>query len=53
LPDKTEFDSIVQRMEKTGFAAVTSHNPYWDQVGSTFQDPDGYRVVLQNGAWNV
>jgi catechol 2,3-dioxygenase-like lactoylglutathione lyase family enzyme len=53
LSEKVEFETAVQRMEKTGFATVTSHNPYWDQVGRTFQDPDGYRVVLQNAAWTV
>jgi YycE-like protein len=30
---------------------VKSFNPYWDGNGCTFEDPDGYRVVLQNAAW--
>jgi len=25
--------------------------PYWDAHGRTFEDLDGYRVVLQNAAW--
>ena len=37
-------------MEYNGFAAVKSFNPYWDQCGKTFEDPDGYRVVLANMA---
>jgi catechol 2,3-dioxygenase-like lactoylglutathione lyase family enzyme len=53
LPEKAEFDNVVQLMEKAGFPAVTSHNPYWDQIGRTFQDPDGYRVVLQNAEWKL
>lgn len=28
-----------------------SFNPYWDRLGVTFEDPDGYRVVLQRDAW--
>lgn len=28
-----------------------SFNSYWDRVGVTFEDPDGYRVVLQRDAW--
>ena len=24
---------------------------YWDRCGRTFEDLDGYRVVLQNAAW--
>ncbi len=36
---------------RAGFRAVPSNNPYWDRQGRTFEDVDGYRVVLQNGAW--
>lgn len=25
--------------------------PYWDRKGKTFEDPDGYRVVLQQSSW--
>jgi hypothetical protein len=39
-------------MGTAGFEAVTSTNPYWDVHGRTFQDPDGYRVVLQQEGWN-
>ena len=38
-------------MSAAGFAAVSSFNPYWDVRGRTYQDPDGYRVVLQGEAW--
>lgn len=38
-------------MQAAGFAPVPSVNPYWDRQGATFEDPDGYRVVLQNGEW--
>jgi len=40
-------------MRDAGFVPVPAFNPYWDGDGVTFQDPDGYRVVLQRGAWNV
>jgi hypothetical protein len=30
---------------------VPSFNPYWDRDGVTFEDPDGYRIVLQKAAW--
>jgi hypothetical protein len=39
-------------MEKAGHKPVTAFNPYWDKNGKTFEDPDGYRVVLQNTAWS-
>ena len=34
-----------------GFREVQPLNPYWRERGRTFEDPDGYRVVLQNAAW--
>jgi hypothetical protein len=48
LPDTTEYEAAVARMEKRGHPAVASFNPYWDRCGKTFEDPDGYRVVLAN-----
>jgi catechol 2,3-dioxygenase-like lactoylglutathione lyase family enzyme len=50
LPDESAHTEAVQRMERAGFAPVQSYNPYWDRVGKTFEDPDGYRVVLANMA---
>jgi len=35
-----------------GFVEVKSFNPYWDKLGRTFEDHDGYRVVLQRAAWS-
>ena len=51
LPDRTEWQAAVERMRSAGFDPVPSFNPYWDRNGLTFEDPDGYRVVLQNAAW--
>ncbi len=51
LPDEGQWDTAVQRMRDQGHNPVPSHNPYWDCHGLTFEDPDGYRVVLQNAAW--
>jgi len=48
LPDQDAYAKAVAQMETAGFAAVTSFNPYWDRCGKTFEDPDGYRVVLAN-----
>lgn len=51
LPNDDEWRAAVDRLEKAGHKAVTAFNPYWDKKGKTFEDPDGYRVVLQNAAW--
>ena len=51
LSDPDEWAAAVQRMRDAGFAPVQSFNPYWDREGLTFEDPDGYRVVLQRATW--
>jgi len=51
LPDRRDWQEAVDRMIAAGYAPVPSFNPYWDRLGRTFEDPDGYRVVLQHAAW--
>lgn len=51
LPDRDEWDAAIYRIRATGARPVPSHNPYWDQHGLTFEDPDGYRIVIANIAW--
>jgi len=51
LPEAAEWTRAVERMRAAGFARVPSYNPYWDRCGHTFEDPDGYRVVLQHDTW--
>ncbi len=34
-----------------GLEVVPSTNPYWDRCGVTVVDPDGFRVVLCEDAW--
>jgi ribosomal protein S18 acetylase RimI-like enzyme len=51
LPDRQRWTEAVQRMKSAGHLPVHSLNPYWDKHGLTFEDPDGYRVVLQNASW--
>ena len=40
-----------KNMKAAGFIGVQSYNSYWDAAGKTFEDLDGYRVVLQNSEW--
>ncbi len=51
LPNRGKWQEAVSKMQGAGYAPVTSFNPYWDINGVTFEDPDGYRVVLQNAKW--
>ena len=52
IPDQQEWLASVNRMAAAGYQSVRSFNPYWDRHGRTYEDPDGYRVVLQNDSWS-
>ena len=51
IADQQEWSRACEQMLSAGFNSVSSYNPYWDAVGRTFEDVDGYRVVLQNREW--
>jgi catechol 2,3-dioxygenase-like lactoylglutathione lyase family enzyme len=51
LPDLVEWQRAVARLEAQGHRPVKAFNPYWDRKGKTFEDADGYRVVLQQASW--
>jgi catechol 2,3-dioxygenase-like lactoylglutathione lyase family enzyme len=51
LPDRIEWQAAIDRLIAAGCAPVASFNPFWDKSGRTFEDPDSYRVVLQNATW--
>ena len=46
IPDEHEYHTAIKRMAVSGFKKVNSFNPYWEGSGQTFEDLDGYRVVL-------
>ncbi|MBQ0754204.1 MAG: hypothetical protein KBT87_11005 [Gammaproteobacteria bacterium] len=51
IEEKAHWSRSCERLESAGFIPVPSYNPYWDVNGKTYQDIDGYRVVLQNAEW--
>ena len=51
LPSDSEWETACARMAAAGFRPVPSFNPYWEQRGRTFEDADGYRIVLERAAW--
>lgn len=53
VPDGAEWESACERMQRAGFKRVTPFNPYWAVLGRTFEDADGYRVVLQRESWSA
>jgi len=53
VPKRTEWEHDCERLAASGFREVRPVNPFWDQNGRTYEDVDGYRVVLQNAWWDV
>lgn len=51
LPEVGEWERTLRQMLAAGFRKVSSHNPYWDVNAVTYEDPEGYRVVLSNQKW--
>lgn len=50
-PESSAWELAMNRMLQSGFKAVASHNPYWDQHGKTFEDIEGYRIVICHRDW--
>lgn len=49
VPNEAEYKNAISRMNSSGFKKVQSFNPYWDGGAQTFEDIDGYRVVISSG----
>ena len=52
LPSEPHWQAACASMLAAGFKRVTAFNPYWEAKGCTFEDCDGYRVVLQQEEWS-
>lgn len=48
-PEK--YEAALHRMISHGKSPVDPENPYWKGKSQTFEDPDGWRVVLFNGIY--
>lgn len=51
VPEIAAYKKLMDNLLQAGFIKVTSYNPYWDQNGNTFEDCDGYRVVITLDQW--
>ena len=52
IPTAAEWLTACANMSAAGFKQVSSFNPYWETRGRTYEDPDGYRIVLQQAEWS-
>jgi catechol 2,3-dioxygenase-like lactoylglutathione lyase family enzyme len=47
VPDPEARTEVAERLTRLGHAPVAAENPYWEKIEAlTFEDPDGWRVVL-------
>lgn len=49
LPEPGAVEAVAARLESKGHKSVEPENPYWKANSITFEDPDGWRVVLVRG----
>lgn len=45
-PSGTAYEALKHKLETNNCIAVSAKNPYWNENGYTYLDPDGYRVVI-------
>lgn len=50
LGSRQTVEDVPARLDVT---PVSSANPWWDRIGVTVLDPDGFRVVLVAETWTV
>jgi catechol 2,3-dioxygenase-like lactoylglutathione lyase family enzyme len=50
VEDEGAIRQMSARLERHGHEEVAPENPYWAEGGLTFEDPDGWRVVLMHAA---
>lgn len=43
-----EHDTLITRISKNNITFISAKNPYWNQNGKMFLDPDGARIVLSH-----
>jgi catechol 2,3-dioxygenase-like lactoylglutathione lyase family enzyme len=48
IPDPKAINQLATRLKSLGHEPVPPENPYWNKKGLTFEDPEGWRVVLMN-----
>ena len=46
IPEARHFERVRNRLRTLGHRPVEPENPYWLDKSVTFDDPDGWRVVL-------
>jgi len=51
IPDDKDWKDTLASLYESGFQQVTNPRLYRDPCTASFEDPDGYRLVLRKGTW--
>jgi len=46
VESEKEYIKLKEKFKDEGISSVVPKNPYWKENGSTYTDPDGFRVVI-------
>lgn len=41
-----EYNELIDILLHNNISIITANNPFWNENGKMFQDPDGYRIVI-------
>ena len=41
-----DYNELIDRIERNNISILTATNPFWNENGKMFLDPDGYRIVI-------
>lgn len=44
----SEYNILINKFLNDNISIIKSRNPYWDENGKMFLDPDGYRIIISN-----
>lgn len=45
---KLEYESLVERITTNSIPFIQVKNPYWNENGLLFHDPDGYKIAISH-----
>lgn len=51
IENKQEINNVATRIKNLGYPEVAPENTYWEELGVTIEDPDGWRIVLMNRSY--
>lgn len=44
----SEYNRLINKLLENNISFISSKNPYWNENGKMFLDPDGFRIVISD-----